>query len=103
MGWEKRGNRDYYYRKWRIDGRVVSEYLGRGELAHIAAQLDSLDRQEVQMERESFIKEQDAQRKIEQDIDWLEEHVRAIAKAHLLIASCHTHKGQWRRKRGGRR
>src|SRR5688572_9451158 len=37
MGWERRGARTYYYRKMRIDGRVVSEYLGHGTRAKRAA------------------------------------------------------------------
>ncbi len=31
MGWEKRGNKQYYYRKRREGDRVVSEYLTADE------------------------------------------------------------------------
>ena len=34
MGWKKRGNRWYFYRSRRIDGRVVTEYIGAGERAN---------------------------------------------------------------------
>ena len=39
MSWEQRGNRRYYFRKRRQAGRVVSEYVGAGELAVAAATL----------------------------------------------------------------
>lgn len=36
MGWEKRGNGKYYYRKKRIGNRVFSTYMGKGEKAEKA-------------------------------------------------------------------
>ena len=33
MGWEKRGNNKYYYRKKREGKRVISIYFGKGEKA----------------------------------------------------------------------
>lgn len=48
MGWEQRGNGEYYYRKARRGGRVVSEYVGRGDFASLAALLDEERREERQ-------------------------------------------------------
>ena len=44
MGWERRaGGGRYYYRGRRTpDGRVVKQYLGRGERAEAAAAEDAL-------------------------------------------------------------
>ena len=39
MGWEKRGNGLYYYRKKRMGQRVVSEYMGTGLFGSIVFQI----------------------------------------------------------------
>ena len=52
MNWEQRGNRRYYYRKRRHGDRVISEYVGAGELAEAAANLDALERELRQAERQ---------------------------------------------------
>lgn len=41
MGWEQRGNNSYYYKKERDGSRVMSVYVGRGEIAHMVAQIQS--------------------------------------------------------------
>ena len=41
MGWEQRGNNSYYYKKERDGSRVKSVYVGRGEIAHMVAQIQS--------------------------------------------------------------
>ncbi len=46
MGWERRGNYSYYYRKMRTAGRVRSVYVGQGEIALLTAQLDALHRKQ---------------------------------------------------------
>ena len=35
MGWERRGSREYYYKKEREGSRVKSVYVGSGEIAHM--------------------------------------------------------------------
>ena len=39
MGWERRGDGDYYYHTRRVGGRVVRDYLGSGPQAQLAADL----------------------------------------------------------------
>ena len=41
MGWEKRGNNQYYYKKEREGSRVKSVYVGRGEMAHMISTFES--------------------------------------------------------------
>ena len=41
MGWERRGNHEYYYRKEREGSRVKSTYVGRGEMAHMISNFES--------------------------------------------------------------
>jgi hypothetical protein len=95
MTWEQRGNRRYYYRKCRQGGRVVSEYVGAGELAGAAAALDALEREirRAERQRRAQLRALDAQ--IAQVCDL----IRALTDAVLLINDYHTHKGQWRKKR----
>jgi hypothetical protein len=99
MGWEKRGNQLYYYRKRREGDTVVSEYVGRGELAELYATLDELERERREAEREAW-----RQRRAEiqagvQILDEVEDAVRTLTRACLLAAGYHTHKGQWRQRR----
>jgi predicted proteasome-type protease len=95
MSWEQRGDRRYYYRKRRDGDRVISEYVGAGELAETAAALDALEREARRAERQS---RQEA-RALDAQIDEVCDLIRALTYAELLVAGYHTHKGQWRRKR----
>jgi hypothetical protein len=61
MPWKQRGNRRYYYRNERQGRRVLSTYVGAGQLADLVAELDVLDRErreqeatERQIERSQF-------------------------------------------------
>lgn len=96
MGWEKRGGKQYYYRKERDGSRVKSVYVGRGEIANMISQfqpgsslIEKLARQtksanEVSLDRAVFI---------------FEQSIQLLTQAALLAAGFHTHHRQWRRKR----
>ncbi len=43
MGWEERNGSYYYYKKTKVDGKVLSEYIGRGEFAEIISQIDAYE------------------------------------------------------------
>ncbi|MFY9226864.1 MAG: hypothetical protein WAQ98_29580 [Blastocatellia bacterium] len=45
MGWERRGNKVYYYEKKRQGKKVVSVYLGRDDLAELLAESNLLIKQ----------------------------------------------------------
>lgn len=99
MAWERRQGKKYYYRKRRIDGRVQSEYCGRGPLAEAAAALDELKRQAREEERELFRQERERQRAIDQEVDRVCRLIQNLTYGTLLVHGFHTHKGQWRKKR----
>jgi len=50
MGWEKRGNNLYYYRKKRDGDRIVSEYVGNGRMAQRISVEDREERERKQRE-----------------------------------------------------
>jgi hypothetical protein len=103
MGLERRGTRTYYYEKARRGGRVVSRYVGGGELAILAREVDRLLRQE-------------------RDSEWLDEAIRvedieagdrlarayfdaveAVARAAVEAAGYRRHNpGEWRKRRARR-
>jgi hypothetical protein len=96
MGWE----RGYYYRVRKVNGRVVREYVGVGEVAQLVAQMDALEREQRQLK---LLK----QRQEKDDLKALDDHLKSLcdtidlaAFAALLAAGFHLHKrGEWRRRR----
>jgi hypothetical protein len=103
MGWEQRGNNSYYYKKEREGSRVKSVYVGRGEIAHMVAQLQSssplLERFARTMKSPQQVQQEKAEAALEQASDLIE----LITEASLLAAGFHTHKRQWRRIRNADR
>jgi len=99
MGWERRGNSRYYYRKRREGDRVVSEYVGSGPLAELASALDDLTREEQSLEREQIQREREAIRAVDMRVEDVCTVIRVLTYGALLAAGYHTHKAQWRKKR----
>ena len=99
MGWEQKGESKYYYQKYRVGIRVVSKYIGRGEIAELIAEEDYHRRTRKQMERHKHKREVEKERQYDQLADLIYGRNTSVAKALLLINGYHTHKGQWRKKR----
>jgi hypothetical protein len=99
MGWEQRGNNQYYYKKEREGSRVKSVYVGRGETAHLIAKFESSSAEVERLLRvQKSIKAGESQ-SIEAALDRAVELVQLFTEASLLTAGFHTHHRQWRRKR----
>jgi hypothetical protein len=95
MSWEQRGNHKYYYAKRRVNGRVVSVYLGRGPAAQSAEQ-EAIRRD---TERREF---QRRKREWEQQDAWIENYCQQVEltiAAQLIAAGFHHHRGELRRTR----
>lgn len=101
MAWESRkGKGAYYTRSRRYGGRVVREYIGSDETAKVIAYLDAQKRQELSAK-------QDAQREVQNQFDAIDSQVELLceladdlARAMLIVAGYHQHKGsEWRRFR----
>jgi hypothetical protein len=91
----------YYYRSIRVNGRPRREYVGPSRLGELAAELDALEREERDLQRE-------AERTARADAEALDELVSGfnaaaddLAQAALLAAGCRRHnRGEWRKRRG---
>jgi len=101
MGWEtrQRGGR-YYTRSRKVKGRVVREYIGRGEVAEAVATLDALDRLEHLEKAEALRQENRRLDEADRAVDELCELGELAARAALRATGYRQHKrGQWRRRR----
>jgi hypothetical protein len=99
MAFENRNGRRYYYRKTRIGDRVVSEYVGAGEVAEMCAKLDRYEwarREITKIETAEFRAELES---IDAAIDEACQINKFLVDALFLINGYHKHKGQWRQKR----
>jgi hypothetical protein len=100
MGWDRRGNRRFYYRGQREGRRVRRIYLGNGPLAELAARADEQRRAERQ-ERARVWRELEAGWGAADLInDRLDHASEILAEAALTRAGYHRHdRGSWRRRR----
>jgi hypothetical protein len=99
LGIETRKSRSYYYRKVRRNGRVVSEYMGGGELASLTHRLDLIERDARQNEAAARREAEAEAQAVERDAQALAEEAEQLARLMMLAAGYHQHKRQWRRRR----
>jgi hypothetical protein len=99
MGWERRGNRDYYYQANRVGSRVVKEYVPP-LVAEAAAQIDQ-DRRAMRTAEAAARKEaRDALAVLDAQLAPLCELADALARGAILAAGYHRHhRGPWRKRR----
>jgi len=101
VGWETRGTGTYYYRKRKVEGRVVSEYIGTGpHAARMASRVAAAQRKRAaaatieQVEREAAVVR-------EAELDAFCDLTDALVHVALLDAGYHRHhRGEWRKRRG---
>lgn len=99
MAWETRGNNSYFYQKERRGGRVVSVYVGSGEVALLIDQYEKLRRHEKNLEKADEKYHRDLSEKIDGRLNELSELNKCLVDALFLINGFHRHKRQWRKKR----
>jgi hypothetical protein len=100
MGIETRKGRLYYYKKRREGDRVVSQYVGGGDVIPMAERLAALEHERKQEQRAIVeLQQKDADR-INAIVDKHSAMVDSAVKAQLLALGYHKHNRQWRRKRG---
>jgi hypothetical protein len=97
VGWEK-GR--YYTRSKKVNGRVVREYVGFGRVAELAAELDAIERQQRQAERDALLAKRAELDALETPLNELSDLADLLAHAALLAAGFRRHKrGEWRKRR----
>lgn len=79
---------------------MVREYIGRGQVAELAAQLDGLEREERRLALIDLQSERELLRELEGYPEDLYETIDALAMLALVRAGYHRHnRGEWRRRR----
>ena len=101
MGWEgrERGGR-YYTRSRRVQGRVVREYVGGGEVGELAAALDAQERAQRAAQRRARQVEQQRLAAVAAPVEAFDQMCRLLVDLTLEEAGYHRHhRGAWRRRR----
>lgn len=99
MGYERRPGGIYYYRKKRVGKRVISEYIGAGELSYAAYTLDQVN--SAQRRLEATVWKQERARMLQDDekarnsLNLLQNSI----ENELERAGYHKVRGRWRKKR----
>jgi hypothetical protein len=100
MGWERRGNRLYFYAATRVGDRVVKRYVGAGEVAELAARLDALGHDERDSEADARRRAREELAELDAALAPLDELADAAVAAALVAAGFHRHhRGPWRKRR----
>jgi hypothetical protein len=100
MAWESRERGGpYYTRSRRVNGRLVREYIGGGELARIVSESDANRRTLRKAERQQERAELERLEVLAAPVGELCEVTEILVRAHLLAGGYHEHKGEWRRER----
>jgi len=95
MPWLQQGNKRYYYRSVRVNGRPRSVYVGTGKVGEIAAAADQLRR----TRREHLKDEQQQILANAASAAELNGQLEALTRAALIAAGFHQHaRCQWRRR-----
>jgi hypothetical protein len=99
MSLEKRDGSLYYYRSVRHGDTVRRVYVGSGELARIAHEGDVAERAAEERARREAELERERLEALAAPVEELSEAADILARAHLIAAGYHRHKGEWRRAR----
>lgn len=98
VGWERGGR--YYTRSRRVNGRVIREYVGSGELAQYIAMLDQCDRAEKAADRALWREEKAQMRRLDESLQQLDTLCALVTRATLQTAGYRQHdRGAWRKRR----
>ena len=101
MGWE-RGR--YYTRSRKVNGRVVREYIGGGEVARLVAEMDAIARDERKAKAAAWRAEKGRMDSLDAEVAAVCCMVDLVARAVLTAAGYHQHhRSEWRKRRGRKR
>jgi hypothetical protein len=98
----RKSGKRYYYRYARVDGKVVKRYIGSGQQALIAAEIDRLKREEREAVRAVERRELEKINEALEPLAAFGDAYDVLLQAALMNSGFHYRKGQWRRSNGDR-
>jgi len=104
MGLEQRRGSFYYTRSRRVNGKVTREYVGSGQLALLAFEMEQadglLDKYLRLKEQELWQQEREAALTLDQAVGAVCEDTGRLFHEAMVAAGYHQHaRGEWRKKR----
>jgi hypothetical protein len=100
VAWEERKGSRYYYQSERDEqGRVVKKYIGTGQIAELVAHAEETRRKVREDRRAKEREELERMEALAAPVLELDEVTDVLARAALLAAGYHHHRGEWRRER----
>lgn len=99
MGWELRRGKRYYYRRRKVNGRWIREYVGPGARGEQAALEDALRNAKKKAEMEAERRRREEFQAAQALLHGACEEYDRLIKAALIGAGYYEHKRQWRRRR----
>lgn len=96
MAWEPRGNRRFFYRSTRVNGRVVTKYLGKGPAAIAAAAEIAQARKQRQVEQAQLRAMENEDAPLDQLMELLQNRADLLLEASLISRGYRQHRGEWR-------
>ena len=104
MGWERHGQRAYYYRSVRVAGWPAKVYCGGGALGRVAAELDARRRDERQARLAALAAERVRLGEVQALSRRLDVECQLLAEATLLVSGFRRpNRVRWRRWHAARR
>ncbi len=97
MTWLRQGR--YFYRSRREGQRVVSEYVGCGDVGALVAEVDNAKQLARAAARRALLEEVSQARLVDAAMADLRNAADEAANKALLAAGFHRHKRTWRRRR----
>ena len=96
MAWDK-GR--YYSRSFKVNGRIIRQYIGGGETGRLAAQHDQERRERVRLRREAANRLMSDLKAIDNTVITLCHRCEIAARAAMWAAGYYQHhRGEWRRR-----
>jgi hypothetical protein len=102
MAWEERqrGGQYYYRTRWASEAqRPIKKYVGAGLAGELAAEADRIKRGLVEAEKAEARRELEHLQGLAGPVLELDAAAEILARAHMIAAGYHRHKGEWRRAR----
>lgn len=96
---QKRGNSDYFYRKYRLGKHVVTQYIGKADVFEVLVEEAEILGDSVRGQKKRKRQSQQVEMYIDRRSGYVNEQVTMLANCYFLISGYHSRKGQWRKCR----